>query len=89
MMLSRHKTTLAIAMLAFNLTAHASCGGAFCMLNTDAGVQGTWNKPGVRLDIRGEFIDLDQLRHGSSKAEPSGEVNEHDETRTLNRNFGI
>ncbi|MFM9834485.1 MAG: transporter [Methylophilaceae bacterium] len=86
-MANQQKIAFAIVMLAFNLTAHASCGGAFCTLNTDAGVQGTWNKPGVRLDIRGEFINLDQLRHGSSKAAPSGEVNEHDETRTLNRNF--
>ena len=30
---------------------------------------------------------MNQLRHGSSKAAPAGEVGEHDETRTLNRNF--
>jgi hypothetical protein len=86
-MINQQKIILILAALTFNLTAHASCGGAFCTLNTDAGVQGTWNKPGVRLDIRSEFIDMDQLRHDSSKAQPQGEVNEHDETRTLNRNF--
>jgi Putative MetA-pathway of phenol degradation len=86
-MINQQKIIFIIASLTFNLSAHASCGGAFCTLNTDAGVQGTWNKPGVRLDIRAEFIDMDQLRHGSSKAQPQGEVNEHDETRTLNRNF--
>ena len=84
-MLQKIALAFACAPLAFN--AHASCGGAFCTLNTDAGVQGTWNKPGVRLDVRAEFIDLDQLRHGSSKAAPAGEVGEHDEVRTLNRNF--
>ncbi len=86
-MLYQQKIALVFAFSILPFNAYASCGGAFCTLNTDAGVQGTWNKPGVRLDIRGEFIDQDQLRHGSSKATPSGEVNEHDETRTLNRNF--
>jgi len=86
-MTNRQKIALAFAFAALSFNAHASCGGAFCTLNTDAGVQGTWNKPGVRLDMRAEFIDMNQLRHGSDKAAPAGEVGEHDETRTLNRNF--
>lgn len=78
------------AIFAFNFNvspAEANCGGAFCSLNTDSGVQGSWNKTGVRLDVRAEFIDLDQLRHGTDKVGPSGEVDEHDEVRTLNRNI--
>ena len=86
-MLLQQKIALAIACASISFNAQASCGGAFCTLNTDAGVQGTFSKPGVRLDVRAEFIDLDQLRHGSNKAAPAGEVGEHDETRTLNRNF--
>lgn len=82
--------TMACTIAAINLnitTAQASCGGAFCSLNTDSGVQGSWSKPGVRLDVRAEFIDLDQLRHGTDKVGPAGEVGEHDEVRTINRNI--
>ena len=86
-MFFNQRIALAVACAVLSFNAQASCGGAFCTLNTDAGVQGTWNKPGIRLDVRAEFIDLDQLRHGSSKATPAGEVGEHDETHTLNRNF--
>lgn len=86
-MRSMIKIGLFSCLLLPGLAAQASCGGAFCSLNTDAGVQGTWDKRGIRLDVRAEFIDLDQLRHGSDKAGPAGEVGEHDEVRTLNRNF--
>ncbi len=74
------------ALNAIAMTANASCGGAFCSLNTDSGVQGSWLKTGFRLDVRAEFINLDQLRHGTDKVGPAGDVNEHDEIRTLNRN---
>ena len=70
-----------------NYSAHASCGSAFCNLSTDWDVQGIASKPGIRLDVRAEFIDLDQLRHGTDKAKPAGEVDEHDEVRTINRNL--
>ena len=86
-MINQQKIALAFACATLSFNAQASCGGAFCTLNTDAGVQGTWNKPGVRLDLRAEYIDMDQLRHGPSKAQPQGIVNEHDEVRTINRNF--
>lgn len=68
-------------------TAQASCGGAFCTLSTDWVVQGMSSKPGVVLDMRAEFIDQDELRHGTHKTQPSGEVDEHDEVRTINRNL--
>lgn len=67
--------------------AYSHCGGAFCTMNTNWDVQGVWDKPGVRLDLRAEFINLDQLRAGNKKASPAGLVDTHDETRTLNRNF--
>ena len=83
---------LALALLPFLLvlspfSANASCGGAFCSLSTDWDIQGVASKPGVRLDFRAEFIDLDQLRSGTHKATPAGEVDEHDEVRTINRNL--
>ena len=67
--------------------AQASCGGAFCNLSTDWDVQGTTTRQGIRLDVHAEFIDLDQLRHGTHKAQPQGVLGEHDEVRTLNRNL--
>ena len=78
---------LAFALLLSPLAVQASCGGAFCSLSTDWDIQGVASKPGVRLDIRAEFIDLDQLRSGRHKAAPAGEVDEHDEVRTINRNL--
>jgi hypothetical protein len=78
---------LAMAILFVPFAAQASCGGAFCNLSTDWDIQGVASKPGIRLDVRAEFIDLDQLRHGTHKAQPAGEVDEHDEVRTINRNL--
>ena len=77
----------AILLLLSSSAANASCGGAFCSLSTDWDIQGVASKPGVRLDIRAEFIDLDQLRSGTNKAAPAGEVDTHDEVRTINRNL--
>lgn len=67
--------------------AYAHCGGAFCAVNTNWDVQGVWDKPGVRLDLRAEFVDLDQLRDGTGKTKPAGVVDTHDEKRTINRNY--
>ena len=81
------KLAWALALTLSPLAANASCGSAFCSLSTDWDIQGVASKPGVRLDIRAEFIDLDQLRSGTHKTAPAGEVNEHDEVRTINRNL--
>ena len=79
--------TLLFTLLTSPLIANASCGAAFCSLSTDWDIQGVASKPGVRLDIRAEFIDLNQLRSGTHKAAPTGELDEHDEVRTINRNL--
>ena len=76
-----------LSPLAYPLAANATCGGEFCSLNTDWDIQGVTNKAGLRLDVRAEYINLDQLRHGSRKVEPAGELDEHDELRTINRNY--
>jgi len=82
-----HKPILVLSALLTAGSAQANCASAFCAMNTDWDVQGVWEKPGVRLDLRAEFIDLDQLRRGSSKTRPGGVEDTHDETRTINRNF--
>ena len=69
------------------LAAQASCDGAFCSLSTDWDIQGVASKLGLRLDIRAECIDLDQLRRGTHKVAQSGVVDTKDEVRIINRNL--
>src|SRR5438045_2605341 len=67
--------------------AAASCGSAFCMVNTNWNAQGAWIEPGARLDLRYEYIDQDQPRAGR-RAVGVGEIPQHhDEIRTINRNW--
>lgn len=67
--------------------AHASCGTAFCGVNTNWDAQGLWDRPGWRADLRFEFIDQDQPRHGGDKVAVGELHRHHDEVRTLNRNW--
>jgi hypothetical protein len=66
--------------------ASASCGSAFCMVNTNWGVQGVWNEPGIRADFRLEYIDQDQPRAGTNDVAVGAIARHHDEVRTINRN---
>jgi hypothetical protein len=49
-------------------------------------VQGVWNEPGWRLDLRFEHIDQDQLRAGTRRVAIGEVPAHHDEVRTVNRN---
>ena len=68
-------------------SAYAGCGSAFCSLNTNWSNQGAWTEPGGRLDLRYEFIDLDQPRTGTHDVDVGEVPRHHDEVRTINRNF--
>lgn len=68
-------------------SAHASCGASFCTLNTHWETQGAWADPGMRLDLRYEYIKQDQLRAGRDKTQPAGIPDTHDEIQTYNRNL--
>jgi len=86
----RHPTgaaALALLALATGPLAHASCGAAFCSVNTQWETQGVWAQPGWRLGLRYEYLDQDQLRSGSHKVDPSGTPGDTDELDTLNRNW--
>jgi len=69
--------------------ARASCGATFCSVNTQWETQGAWTEPGLRLNLRYEYTDQDQLRSGADKVEPGGVPGTHDEIRTLNRNLQV
>ena len=68
-------------------TASASCGSAFCTVNTSWDVHGAWLEPGARLDLRFESIKQDQPRTGRRDL-AVGEVHRHhDEVLSENRNL--
>ena len=80
---------LLLAALAMSAAteAAASCGSAFCMINTNWNTQGQWTEPGARFDLRFEYIDQDQPMAGSRKVGVGEIPQHHDEVRTLNRNW--
>jgi hypothetical protein len=78
---------VAAAQLIHPGSAQASCGSAFCGVNTNWDAQGLWDKPGLRADLRFEFIDQDQPRHGNDEVAVGEIQSHHDEVRTLNRNW--
>ena len=69
-------------------SAHASCGSAFCALDTNWATQGVASDPGsVRLDLRYEFVDQKHLRSGSRRIPASEDTGDATELRTINRNL--
>lgn len=63
----------------------ASCGSAFCTVNTDWNVQGVFTEPGGRAELRYEFLRQGQLRAGSRKVSPGEVPQHHDERYTKNQ----
>lgn len=76
-----------VVLLAIPGIAAANCGSAFCSVNTSWDTQTPWNDNTTRLDLRMEFIPQNQLRSGVNKVQRSGELGEHDEIKTYNRNY--
>ena len=73
--------------VAFAGAAHASCGSAFCSINTDWGAGTTGLNEGSTLDLRYERIRQDQPRSGSRRVSVGEIPQHHDEVRTLNQNL--
>jgi len=65
----------------------ASCGSAFCTINTNWGVQGQWTEPGIRADLRYEYINQDQPMNGKDKVSVGQIPMHHDEVHTVNKNW--
>lgn len=68
--------------------ARASCGAAFCVLDTNWATQGTAAAPGsARVDLRYEFVDQKRLLSGSRRIAQAGDTGDTTELRTINRNL--
>lgn len=66
----------------------ASCGSAFCSVNTSWTTESALIGTGSVLDLRIEYIDQDQLRSGSSSVtEDEAGERHHQELETINRNY--
>lgn len=73
--------------LLFPISAHASCGAAYCSVNSDWDTQGAWTEPGWRADLRHEYINQDQPRSGCDRVAVGEVPRHHEEISTLNRNI--
>lgn len=78
---------LTISGLLLAPTASASCGSAFCTVNSNWTAETAATEIGDTLDFRFEYIDQDQLRSGSSRVSAGEFPEEHDEVSTQNRNL--
>ena len=78
---------LAAVLLPASGAALASCGSAFCSINTNWNLQGAWTEPGARLDLRYEYIKQDQPMSGDQKLSVGQIPRHHDEVSTVNRNW--
>ena len=84
----RFRAPLVLALLAaFAGAASASCGSAFCSINTDWGAGTTGLTEGGSLDVRYENVKQDQPRAGSRKVAVGEIRGHHDEVRTANQNL--
>jgi hypothetical protein len=78
----------ALAPLLASGIAQASCGSAFCVLNTNWATQGVGHEAGTsRLDFHFEFVDQKNLHSGTKKIAPEDVTEDILEQRTINRNW--
>jgi len=83
-----HRLILSAALaLGLPLQAAASCGSAFCSVNTSWDAHGAWFEQGARFDLRYEYIRQDQPRTGTRDLAVGEIPAHHDEVLTLNRNL--
>jgi hypothetical protein len=78
---------IAAACLGAPAIASASCGAAFCTVNTNWTAESAMVDAGSSFDLRYEVINQNQPRAGSDKIAVGQISHHHDEVRTLNRNL--
>lgn len=66
--------------------AFASCGTAFCTVNSNWTSESAAIEAGSSIDLRYEFINQDQPRAGKDDVSVGEIRRHHDEVRTINRN---
>lgn len=85
--MSTSRTLLIGSLLFVAHQAGASCGSAYCSVNTSWEALGATPRPGWTLDLRYEYLKQDTLRAGSGTTAPAGVPDTHDEISTVNRNL--
>jgi hypothetical protein len=68
-------------------SVQASCGSAFCTVNSDWTSETAIVEPGGTLDLRYEYINQDQPRTGTRNVGVGEIPMHHDEVSTSNRNY--
>ncbi len=71
----------------FPSLANASCGAAFCTVNSNWTSESAALESGSSLDLRYEYVKQNQPRTGSSKIAVGQIPRHHDEVSTVNRNL--
>jgi hypothetical protein len=67
--------------------ATASCGSAFCTVNSNWTSESAMTESGSSLDLRYEYINQNQPRSGSDNVAVGQFPHHHDEVSTVNRNL--
>ncbi len=75
----------ATCQLAISAPAYASCGAAFCSVNSDWNASGIACEPGMRSGLRCEYIEQNQLRFGTGRTAPLNLPETHGGISTYNR----
>jgi len=81
------RSAFAAGAVLFATQAGASCGSAFCIINTNWDTQAAWSEQGQRLDLRYENIHQDRLRSGSRRISWEEKPRDHNEVQTVNHNW--
>lgn len=76
----------AVCCSLFPALASASCGAAFCSVNSNWTSSSAVTETGSVLDLRFEYINQKQPRHGSDRVAVGAVARHHDEVSTQNRN---
>lgn len=86
MRLTARSSLFSIFLLAA-ASASANCGSSYCSINTNSEVHFEAPDPGLSVNLRYEFVDLDERRAGKNKVAAQGEPGGHDELETINHNL--